>query len=182
MEHGEQHWKSLSWQSSCSYVCHIYHRSDQLPVDKVILISNPDSFFFETLLILVRVYLQDTNLDIYEKAYDTPGWSNGSLRFGSPIPCTALAATSFLSASSNVAIRLYYSSSDDSLLEKGWDGIFWYDGAFSVNSTLASYVASISWDSVQIRVYFQKGVNVSAVSEQAWGEWSVGQAALPRDP
>jgi len=137
---------------------------------------------FRTSQLSIRVYLQDTNLDIFERAFDSGrGWYNGALKFGSTIPRAALAVTSFNASSSGVSLRVYYSASNDRLLEKGWDGSGpWYDGGFSVNSIPASYVASISWDSVQIRVYYQKEVDVTAVSEEAWvGRWTPGQSALP---
>jgi len=136
---------------------------------------------FKTNQLGIRVYVQDTNLDVYEKAYDANrGWYNGALRFADPIVRVALAVTNFNATSSGVSLRVYYTASNDRLLEKAWDGNGWYDGGFSVTSIPASYVAAISWDSVQIRVYFQKGVKVTAVSEQAWvGNWTPGQQALP---
>ncbi|EFY94816.1 fungal fucose-specific lectin [Metarhizium robertsii] len=128
----------------------------------------------------IRVYVQDTNLNIVEKVYDGSRWQTGSLHVKDATPRAALGVTSW-TEHSNVAIRLYYGSGSPGnvIKEKGWDhSTGWYDGDFAQGSIPASHVAAIP--KPVLRVYIQNGTKFTAVTEFEWeGKWKVGQQALP---
>jgi hypothetical protein len=128
----------------------------------------------------IRVYFQTTNLALIEKAYDNnKGWYTGDFSVPTAIPRASIAVTSFNASSSGVSLRVYYSGPSNVLLEKAYDGS-WYDGGFKISSIPGSQVAVISWPGPQIRVYFQNGTLVTAVTEWVWsGGWMAGQNALP---
>ncbi|EKD14984.1 uncharacterized protein L3040_003819 [Drepanopeziza brunnea f. sp. 'multigermtubi'] len=132
----------------------------------------------------LRVYYQAPNLDLMEKAHDDGGhWETGKFSVSSASPRAAISATSWTS-SSGTGIRVYYTGPDDTILEKCNDGS-WYDGAFNQESIPGSQVGCLSWYAAsskapEIRVYFQNGIQVTAVSEWKWQDgWNAGITALP---
>ncbi|KAL2019414.1 hypothetical protein VTK56DRAFT_9705 [Thermocarpiscus australiensis] len=128
----------------------------------------------------IRVYYQDTDLNVVEKGWDGSGWYNGGLRFHVGVPRAALGVTSWGDSGSGLGIRLYYGAEGNVVREKGWDGSSgsWYDGNFAQACLPASSVAAIP--SPVLRVYLQRGTYYTAVTEFAWGNgWHVGYEALP---
>jgi hypothetical protein len=132
-------------------------------------------------LTISRTYLQTANLALIEMAYDNgTGWYTGGFSVPKAITRASLAAIFFNASSKGVSLRVYYSAANDVLLEKGYDGSGWYDGGFKQASIPGSKVAAIAWSNVQIRVYFQNGAKVTAVTEWCWsGGWVAGNPALP---
>jgi len=126
----------------------------------------------------LRVYLQDTNLNVIEKTWDGQGWGTGGLHFANKITRAALGVTSWGEGSS-LGIRLYYGAPGNVIKEKAWDGNGnWYDGGFEQTSIPASNVAALPLD--VLRVYIQNGTKDTALTEYLWSSgWRVGQAALP---
>jgi len=138
----------------------------------------------------IRTYFQKSDLSITELAYDAnTSWYTGQLtiRASSTTPRASLATTSFGDTSSGISLRLYYSTPTNTILEKAFDDpkSGWYDGGFNQASIPGSKIAAISWQTGtdnQIRVYFQKGVSVTAVTEAVYSSgWSLGVLALPPD-
>ncbi|PBP26062.1 hypothetical protein BUE80_DR003019 [Diplocarpon rosae] len=132
----------------------------------------------------IRLYYQTPNLDLIEKAHDDGGsWETGGFSVKSATPRATISVTSWTS-SSGTGIRVYYTGPNDTILEKGNDGS-WYDGGFKQTSIPGSQVGSLSWyasgsKAPEIRVYFQNGTEVTAVTEWKWqGSWSKGHPALP---
>jgi hypothetical protein len=129
-------------------------------------------------LTALRLYYQDTSLNIIEKAWDGTGWYTGGLHFSNGVTRTTLGVTSWSEGSSVKGIRLYYSAPSNIIKEKAWDGNGWYDGGFSQPSIPASNVAALPLP--VLRVYLQNGTQGTAVTEFAWnGGWVVGHTALP---
>ncbi|KAF8866316.1 fungal fucose-specific lectin [Acephala macrosclerotiorum] len=128
----------------------------------------------------IRTYLQAPSLNLIEKAYDDgKSWYTGGFSVPNAVCRASLAVCAFNASSSGVSLRVYYSGKNDVLLEKAYDGS-WYDGGFNQPCIPGSKVACIAWGSVQIRVYFQNGTHVTAVSEWCWnGGWVAGNGALP---
>jgi len=127
----------------------------------------------------IRVYAQDSNLNIFEKAWDG-NWYTGGLSFSNPVTRASLGVTSWGDSGSSLGIRVYYAAPGDVIKEKGWDGNSgWYDGGFSQASIPGSNVCAIPLN--VLRVYLQNGTQDSAVTEIAWinGGWVVGNPALP---
>lgn len=94
-----------------------------------------------------------------------------------------MAATSFNASPSGVSIRVYYAGAANRLLERGWDGQSWYDGGLDQDTIPGPQVAVLEWGSgnqLNLRVYFQRGEFVSAVTEWAYsgGQWKVGSVAI----
>ncbi|KAH6661856.1 fucose-specific lectin [Halenospora varia] len=127
----------------------------------------------------IRTYIQMLNLSLVEKAYDDgKGWYTGGFSIPRAVPRASLAVCYFNASKSGVSLRVYYSGKGDVLLEKAYDGS-WYDGGFNQPCIAGSKVTCVSWGSVQIRVYFQNGTDVTAVSEWMWdGKWVAGNQAL----
>ncbi|KAH6721115.1 fucose-specific lectin [Leptodontidium sp. MPI-SDFR-AT-0119] len=135
----------------------------------------------------LRVYYQTPNLDLIEKAHENTGvWHTGEFSVKSAVPRAAISATVW-TWSSGTGIRVYYTGANDLILEKANDGA-WYDGAFRQLSVPGSRVGSLSWyasstKAPEIRVYFQSGEQVTAVTEWKWqgglGAWNIGHKALP---
>lgn len=126
----------------------------------------------------IRVYFQDTSLNIIEKAWDGKGWYNGGLHFTNDVTRTTLGVTSWTHGNTSPAIRLYYSAPSNIIKEKAWDGSGWYDGNFAQPSLPASNVAAIP--EPVLRVYIQNGTQDTAVTEFAWNHgWVTGKDALP---
>jgi len=126
----------------------------------------------------IRVYLQDKNLNIFEKAWDG-SWYTGGLNFSNPVTQASLGVTSWGDGSS-LGIRVYYAAPGNVMKEKGLDGSGgWYDGGFSQPAIPASNVCAIPLN--VLRVYLQNGTQDSAVTEIAWinGRWVIGNPALP---
>ncbi|KAG4412383.1 hypothetical protein IFR04_014479 [Cadophora malorum] len=135
----------------------------------------------------IRLYFQKPDRSITELCHDAQStWYTGSLSIpgSSTTPRASIACTKFNDTKSGISLRLYYSSPHNSILEKGYDGDGWYDGGFEEPTIPGSKISAISWQNggeIQIRIYFQKGENVTAVSEWVWdgAGWSPGVAALP---
>ncbi|KAK0113872.1 hypothetical protein ONS95_014117 [Cadophora gregata] len=135
----------------------------------------------------IRLYFQKPDRSITELCHDAQStWYTGALSIpaSSTTPRASLACTNFNDTESSISLRLYYSSPRNSILEKGFDGDGWYDGAFEESTIPGSRIAAISWQDggeIQIRIYFQKGEHVTAVSEWVWSGagWTPGMAALP---
>ncbi|KAL5323176.1 hypothetical protein ACEPPN_007706 [Leptodophora sp. 'Broadleaf-Isolate-01'] len=135
----------------------------------------------------IRVYFQKPDRSITELCHDSQTtWYTGSLSIpaSSTTPRASLACTKFNDTKSGISLRVYYSSPNNSILEKGFDGNGWYDGGFEQKTIPGSKVSAISWQNggeIQIRIYFQKGEHVTAVSEWVWdgAGWTAGVAALP---
>ncbi len=127
----------------------------------------------------VRVYAQDSNLNIFEKGWDGQGWFTGGLGFSNKVTRAALGVTSW-SDTSGAHIRVYYGTPDNFIKEKAWDGSGnWSDGGFKQPSIPASNVAAIPVNG--LRVYIQNGTQDTAVTEFLWNhvDWAPGQPALP---
>lgn len=91
-----------------------------------------------------------------------------------------MSAISFNATNSSVSLRVYYAAANNMMLEKGYDGQSWYDGGFKEATVPGSDVSAIDWGNVNIRVYFQNGTQISAVSEWVWnGNWTQGVKAIP---
>ncbi|KAH7369680.1 fucose-specific lectin [Rhexocercosporidium sp. MPI-PUGE-AT-0058] len=135
----------------------------------------------------IRVYFQKPDLSITELCHDSQStWYTGSLSIpaSSVTPRASLACTNFNDTKSGISLRLYYSSPHNTLLEKGFDGNGWYDGGFEQKTIPGSKISVISWQKgseIQIRIYFQKGKHVTAVTEWVWdgAAWTAGVPALP---
>ncbi|PHH60466.1 hypothetical protein CDD81_1641 [Ophiocordyceps australis] len=128
----------------------------------------------------IRVYFQDGDLNVIEKAWDEGGWYTGNLRFSSNVTRVNLGVTSW-GDGKNLGIRLYYATSDNTLKEKAWDGGGgWYDGGFKHECVPGSRVAATP--SPKLRVYFQSGAMKSAaLTEMVWSNgWHASKDSLPR--
>ncbi|KAK2750609.1 hypothetical protein FQN57_002680 [Myotisia sp. PD_48] len=128
----------------------------------------------------VRVYFQDQNRNLVEKGNDGRGWYNGAFLIRNAPERASIAVTSF----GSVSIRVYYTTANNWLVESGWDGRGWYTGSFRQQAIPGSHVSAINWVSgstVNLRVYFQRGVSRTAVSEAVFDgrTWRAGVAALP---
>ena len=98
-------------------------------------------------------------------------------------PRAAMACTSYPISSNQIGIRVLCVNADHVADEK-FDGKDWQKEKIGVECVPGTEIAAISWgsgNSVQMRVYFQKGEHVSAISEWMWsqGKWSSGELALP---
>ncbi|KAI9768932.1 MAG: hypothetical protein M1840_004528 [Geoglossum simile] len=135
---------------------------------------------YKTSKLSIRVYFQVTGLDLIEKCYDSAPWYTGAFSVPKAPTCASLAVISFNATSNGISLRVYHSTANNHIREKGWDNSGWYDGGFDVSSISGSTVAAICWDHVKIRVYFQNGTHVTGVTEWMWngGGWSQGQAAI----
>jgi hypothetical protein len=145
--------------------------------------SNP-SVHLPSLTIPHRTYYQDPASALIEKAYDaSTGWFLGAFSVPSALPRTCLSCCCFGVTNSAVSIRVYYEGANNRLLEKGYDGGNWYDGAFNQPCIPGTESAVIFWSGsagVSLRVYFQNGTEVSGVSEWMWnGKWAQGVKAIP---
>jgi hypothetical protein len=131
-----------------------------------------------------RLYHQSNDGPLVEKGYDAyRSWFTGSYQVSNVPPRAAIAATSFNATFSGINIRVFRAGPDDQLREKAWDN-GWHDGILNQASIPGPQVAVIHWgDGLQLnlRVYLQRGVFVSGVSEWAFsrGEWMAGQNAIP---
>lgn len=136
----------------------------------------------------LRVFYQNPKLALVEKAHEQDGhWENGDFSVQSAPYRAAISATVW-TESNGTGIRVYYTSANDVILEKANDGS-WYDGAFKQSSIPGSRIGSLSWfdsgnKAPEIRVYFQAGVQVSAITEWKYqggpGQWKFGhEPALP---
>ncbi|KAJ5826050.1 hypothetical protein N7474_003188 [Penicillium riverlandense] len=106
----------------------------------------------------IRVYFQDMNDGIIENATITTG-------------------------ADKVGIRLFYATSNR-LLEMTFDGKRWNDGNFHVNCIPGTEMSCLSWgggNNINMRVYFQKGEQITGISEWVWnkGTWNPERLALP---
>ncbi|OBT70265.1 hypothetical protein VE03_00307 [Pseudogymnoascus sp. 23342-1-I1] len=139
------------------------------------------SFNFSS--ISIRTYIQTPTLSLAEHAYDSPkGWYTGALNAAAP-PLATIAATSFPLSASKIALRVYHTAADKTLVERAYDGDGWYAGAFVQRTVEESRAAVVAWGGgggTQLRVYLQNGTQGTAVSEWVWsGAWVKGAVALP---
>ncbi|KAI9780654.1 MAG: hypothetical protein M1839_006595 [Geoglossum umbratile] len=138
---------------------------------------------FRTSKLCIRVYFQLDNMNLIEKCYDSAPWYTGGFSVQNALPRCPIAATSFNASANGVSLRVYFATNDNRIVEKGYDSSNWYDGGFSVNSIPGSEAAVINWGGsggINLRVYFQKGIKVTGVTEWVWnGGWSQGAAGIP---
>lgn len=128
----------------------------------------------------IRVYFQGPNGDVIEKCHDpTSTWFDGELTFKATVPRVSLAVASW---GMGDGIRVYYGTADGYIREKCRDaGRAWYDGGFVQQSVPSSEVAAMTLGGSNLRVYLQKGADVTAFTEFMWtgSSWKVSQRALP---
>ncbi|PYH48636.1 fucose-specific lectin FleA, partial [Aspergillus saccharolyticus JOP 1030-1] len=125
-----------------------------------------------------RVYHQSEDLSLKEKLYDGRQWKEGEFTVSKAPPRTDLAATVF----SNDHIRVYFVHEDNHVLEMAYDRGKWQRGGFREQCVPGSQVAAFAppRQEVQLRVYFQSGKHVTAVSEWVYDrQWKLGKEALP---
>ncbi|KAJ5869572.1 hypothetical protein N7455_004513 [Penicillium solitum] len=108
----------------------------------------------------IRVYFQHMEHGIIEKCYDSKhGYSE------------------------TVGIRVFFNAAN-MVLEMVYDGMSWTEGHFHADCIPGTQIACISWmngSRPDVRVYFQAGHEISAITEYVWtqGRWSSGKLALP---
>lgn len=127
--------------------------------------------------IATRLYFQAPNLDLIEQVYeDGKGWSLGSFTVNNAPPCTALAATSWMGKMMH--LRVYYTSTEGLIRERGNNGLGWFDGEFMAPG---STVSVVNWDDgygIRVRVYCDNGIYAC---EWIWShdrKWIVGAPSI----
>ncbi|RDA90057.1 hypothetical protein CP533_2383 [Ophiocordyceps camponoti-saundersi (nom. inval.)] len=124
----------------------------------------------------IRVYYQDGDLNIKEKAWDGHNWAEGGFRLPFQPPRSALSAVSWYRDDS-LNIRVYYAAAACMMREMAWDG-GWNDGSFGEESVAGSCVTAIVADT--LRTYVQIGNMTSGITEFSWKDgWVTTQEALP---
>lgn len=119
---------------------------------------------------------------IIEKCYDSKrGWYDGVAKFPKVQPRTSLVCTSYWLG--HCWIRVFYNTSN-MMREMVYDGKSWAEGHFHADCIPGTQIACISWingSRPDVRVYFQAGHEVSAITEYVWtqGRWSSGKLSLP---
>lgn len=134
----------------------------------------------EHLLSSRRFYCQNDHMDIVEKSFsDEKGWEEGKLSIKEALPRTDLAVTSF----GDGEIRLYYVDQGNRMKEMSYSSESWGKGDFDQPCVPGSQVAAVCRGRHRdrnIRVYFQRGKYVTALTEWKWdGKWEEGKDALP---
>ncbi|KAJ5804473.1 uncharacterized protein N7518_000776 [Penicillium psychrosexuale] len=130
------------------------------------------------------VYFQHMEHGIIEKCYDSKrGWYGGGAKLPKVQPRTSIACTSYMTSSETVGIRVFYNTSN-TMREMVYDGKSWTEGHFLADCIPGTQIACISWMNgprPEVRVYFQAGHEISAITEYVWtqGRWSSGKLALP---
>jgi len=138
----------------------------------------------------IRIWFQTDDLKLVQRAYDPhKSWYPDLYTiFDKAPPRTAIAATSFGAGDSSIYMRIYFVNSDNSIWQVCWDhGKGYHDKATITPVIQGSEVAIISWGSFasggpDLRLYFQNGTYVSAVSEWVWNSAQgsqLGKNALP---
>jgi uncharacterized protein YyaL (SSP411 family) len=121
---------------------------------------------------------------IIEKCYDSKrGWYDGAVKFPKVQPRTSIACTSYMTSSEVVGIRVFYNTSN-MMREMVYDGKSWTESQFHADCIPGTQIACVSWMNgarPDVRVYFQAGHEISAITEYVWtqGRWSSGKLALP---
>ncbi|KAF7586025.1 hypothetical protein BBP40_009658 [Aspergillus hancockii] len=147
----------------------------------------------------LRIYAQKSNntiqeymwndLKVIQRAYEPhPGWYKKLHPiFDKTLPGTAIAATSFGVTSNGIFLQIYFVNFDNTIWQVCWDhGKEYWDKSTITPVIQGSEVAVISWGSFptggpDLRLYFQNGTYVSAVSEWVWTSAhgaQLGQGAL----
>ncbi|CAG8282078.1 unnamed protein product [Penicillium nalgiovense] len=132
----------------------------------------------------LRTYYQHMEHGIIEKCYDSKrGWYDGAAEFPKVQPRTSIACTSYMASPETVGIRVFYNTSN-MMREMVYDGKSWAEGHFRADCIPGTQIACISWVNgarPDVRVYFQAGHEISAITEYVWtqGRWSSGKLALP---
>ncbi|CDM28956.1 Fungal fucose-specific lectin [Penicillium roqueforti FM164] len=132
----------------------------------------------------IRVYFQHMEHGIIEKCYDSKrGWYGGGAKLPKVQPRTSIACTSHMTSSETVGIRVFYNTSN-TMCEMVYDGKSWTEGHFHADCIPGTQIDCISWMNgprPEVRVYFQAGHEISAITEYVWtqGRWSSGKLALP---
>ncbi|GIJ86422.1 hypothetical protein Asppvi_005310 [Aspergillus pseudoviridinutans] len=130
------------------------------------------------------------DLKLVQRAYNPhKGWYPDLVTiFDKAPPRTAIAATSFGAGNSSIYMRIYFVNSDNTIWQVCWDHGKGYNDKRTITPVIqGSEVAIISWGSFasngpDLRLYFQNGTCVSAVSEWVWTSAhgsQLGKNALP---
>ncbi|KAH2176134.1 hypothetical protein KXW37_008917 [Aspergillus fumigatus] len=138
----------------------------------------------------IRIWFQTDDLKLVQRAYDPhKGWYPDLVTiFDRAPPRTAIAATSFGAGNSSIYMRIYFVNSDNTIWQVCWDhGKGYHDKGTITPVIQGSEVAIISWGSFanngpDLRLYFQNGTYISAVSEWVWNRAhgsQLGNSALP---
>jgi hypothetical protein len=139
---------------------------------------------------MYRIFFQTADLKVIQRAYDPhTGWYKElHTIFDKAPPRTAIAATSFGATGNGIFMRIYFVNFDNTIWQVCWDhGKGYWDKRTITPVIQGSEVAIISWGSFpaggpDLRLYFQNGTRVSAVSEWVWTSAhgsQLGQTALP---
>ncbi|KAL2812142.1 fungal fucose-specific lectin [Aspergillus cavernicola] len=128
----------------------------------------------------IRLFCQDDQMNIIENCCrDGKRWGAGKLSIEKALPRTDLTATSC----SESEVRLYYIDRDNRIKEMACSSDRWGHGQFDQPCVSGSQVAAVSWGNERdcnIRVYFQCGQYVTAISEWTYNrKWEEGKTALP---
>ncbi|KAL4866482.1 hypothetical protein BDV12DRAFT_199083 [Aspergillus spectabilis] len=144
----------------------------------------------------IRLFMQDQHNNIIDHcSRDGKNWENGNMSIKQALPRTDLAATSC----GENDTRVFYIDRENHVREMIMEmqsGMFsnserWAEGHFDQPCVSGSQVAAISWsgrgsgggkgeDECNIRVYFQAGHDVTAISEWMYrGRWEEGRRSLP---
>ncbi|KAL5340252.1 fucose-specific lectin [Aspergillus crustosus] len=146
----------------------------------------------------IRLFLQDEHNTIVDQCTrDGKSWEFGNMSIKQALPRTDLAATSC----GENDTRVFYIDRDNRVREMKMQmqsGMFssserWTAGEFDHPCVAGSQVAAVSWggrgggdahakakDDCNIRVYFQAGHEVTAISEWVYrGKWEEGRRSLP---
>ncbi|PKX97806.1 fucose-specific lectin FleA [Aspergillus novofumigatus IBT 16806] len=138
----------------------------------------------------IRIWFQTDDLKLVQRAYDPhKSWyPNLHTIFDKAPPRTAIAATSYGAGNSSIYMRIYFVNSDNTIWQVCWDHGKGYNDKRTITPVIqGSEVAIISWGSLanngpDLRLYFQNGTYVSAVSEWVWSRAhgsQLGKNALP---
>ncbi|KAL3480575.1 fungal fucose-specific lectin [Aspergillus californicus] len=128
----------------------------------------------------IRLFCQDENMAITERCCrDGRTWKDGNLSISKAEPRTDLTAV----LCGDNEVRVYYADRDNHIRERVANDDNWKEGHFDQSCVPGSQVAAVSWGSrhgCNIRVYFQNGHQVTAISEWKFdGKWEQGQQGLP---
>ncbi|CEL00911.1 hypothetical protein ASPCAL00503 [Aspergillus calidoustus] len=137
----------------------------------------------------LALFCQDENMAITERCCrDGRTWKNGNLSIAKANPRTDLTAL----RCGNNEVRVYYVDRDNRIKERLTTNDNWREGQFDQPCVPGSQVAAVSWEGSRkdssafshnqcnIRVYFQDGHQVTAITEWKYdGKWEQGHRGLP---
>ncbi|KAB8224567.1 fucose-specific lectin [Aspergillus novoparasiticus] len=133
----------------------------------------------------IRIWFQTDDLKLVQRAYDPhTGWYKElTTIFDKAPPRCAIAATNFNPGKSSIYMRIYFVNSDNTIWQVCWDHGKGYHNKGTITPVIqGSEIAIISWEGPELRLYFQNGTYVSAISEWTWGTAhgsQLGRRALP---